>query len=476
MKGVRAGAGALAGPIRPPGGCRWTRTSIETMSHDDAALVSKAQSVFPGVLKDLEMLVGIESVSSLPERSDDVLRSAKAVGQLLAEVGCPDVRIVTEGGQPAVIAHFPAPEGQPTVCLYAHHDVQPTGDVSLWSSDPFTPTQRDGRLYGRGSSDDKAGIAVHLAALRAFDGKPPVGVTLFIEGEEEIGSPSLRTIVERHHDELASDVFVICDSYNWDVDAPAFTSTLRGLADCTVEVRTLDHALHSGAMGGIVPDALTSLCRLVATLHDEKGNVAIEGLKSSEAPDLDYPEDRLRAESGILDGVDWLGEGSAVSRMWNKPAVSVLAIDATSVENASNTLAPVARAKISLRVAPGDDAEVAEDALVRHLESHAPFGAQVTVTRGETGQPGIIGFEGPSCDAAFDAFRTAWGKEPVFIGCGGSIPMVADFQQAFPEATVLVTAVADPDSRPHGIDESQHLGDLEKACLAETLLLARLAR
>lgn len=450
--------------------------SIGAMSIDLDALTAAASSAFPGVVKDLEMLIGIESVSSLPNKADDMTRSAQAVAQLLAEVGCPDVRVVAEGGQPAVIAHFPAPEGQPTVCLYAHHDVQPTGQTSLWSSDPFTPTQRDGRLYGRGSSDDKAGIAVHLAALRAFGGKPPVGVTLFIEGEEEIGSPSLSTIIERHREELDSDIFVICDSYNWDVDAPAFTGTLRGLADCTVEVRTLDHALHSGAMGGIVPDALTSLCRLVATLHDEKGNVAIEGLQSSEAPDLDYPEDRLRAESGLLEGVDWLGEGSAVSRMWTKPAVSVLAIDATPVADASNTLAPSARAKISLRVAPGDDAEAAEDALVRHLESHAPFGAQVTVTRGETGQPGIIPFEGPTCDAAFEAFKQAWGKDPVFIGCGGSIPMVADFQQAFPEATVLVTAVADPDSRPHGIDESQHLGDLEKACLAETLMLAKLAR
>lgn len=450
--------------------------SIGAMSIDLDALTAAASSAFPGVVKDLEMLIGIESVSSLPNKADDMTRSAQAVAQLLAEVGCPDVRVVAEGGQPAVIAHFPAPEGQPTVCLYAHHDVQPTGQTSLWSSDPFTPTQRDGRLYGRGSSDDKAGIAVHLAALRAFGGKPPVGVTLFIEGEEEIGSPSLSTIIELHREELDSDIFVICDSYNWDSDAPAFTGTLRGLADCTVEVRTLDHALHSGAMGGIVPDALTSLCRLVATLHDEKGNVAIEGLQSSEAPDLDYPEDRLRAESGLLEGVDWLGEGSAVSRMWTKPAVSVLAIDATPVADASNTLAPSARAKISLRVAPGDDAEAAEDALVRHLESHAPFGAQVTVTRGETGQPGIIPFEGPTCDAAFEAFKQAWGKDPVFIGCGGSIPMVADFQQAFPEATVLVTAVADPDSRPHGIDESQHLGDLEKACLAETLMLAKLAR
>lgn len=375
-----------------------------------------------------------------------------------------------------MIARFPAPEGQPTICLYAHHDVQPTGELSLWSTPPFEPVERDGRLYARGSADDKAGFAVHLAALRAFDGRPPVGVTLFIEGEEEIGSPSIGTIIERHHDALASDVYVIADSGNWDVDAPAFTTTLRGIADCVVEVRTLDHALHSGMFGGVVPDALTSLCRLLATLHDDAGNVAVEGISSYPAPELEYPEDRLRAETGILDGVEFIGDGSVVDRIWTRPAVTVLAIDATSVANASNTLAPVARAKVSLRVPPGNDAEAAEEALVRHLETHAPWGAQVTVTRGDHGQPGIVAFEGPLADAAAQAWREAWGKDAVTVGVGGSIPMIAEFQEAFPGATVLVTAVSDPDSRPHGIDESLDLGDFEKACLAETLLLQRLAR
>lgn len=434
------------------------------------------ERVLPATLADLDMLVRIPSISSLPDHASEVQRSAETVASLIRDAGCPDVRIVVEGGKPAVIARFPAPEGQPTVCLYAHHDVQPTGDPALWSSEAFTPAVRDGRLFGRGTADDKGGIGVHLAALRAHDGRPPVGVTLFIEGEEEIGSPSLRRIIDTHADLLRADVFVIADSVNWDVDAPAFTTTLRGLADCVVEVRTLDHALHSGQFGGVVPDALTSLCRLLATLHDDAGNVAIEGLFSAPGPDLDYPLDRLTAESGLVDGVSWLGDGSTVTRMWTRPSVSVLAIDATPVASASNTLAPVARAKVSLRVAPGDDAHSAEDALVRHLETHAPWGAKVTVTRGDSGQPGVIPFEGPACDAAFAAFREAWGKDPVTIGCGGSIPMVADFQQAFPEASVLVTAVTDPDSRMHGIDESLHLGDFAKACLAETLLLTALAR
>ena len=447
------------------------------MSIDEATLRPRVEAVLPRAHQDLEDLIRIESVSSLPEKADEVRRSAEKVASLLIELGCPDVKVVAEGGHPAVIAHFPAPEGQPTICLYSHHDVQPTGDVSLWTTPPFESTVRDGRLYARGANDDKAGVAVHLAALRAFDGKPPVGVTLFIEGEEEIGSPSLGRLIEKYHDELVSDVFVICDATNWKAGQPSFTTTLRGICDCVVELRTIDHALHSGGFGGVVPDALTSMCRLLATLHDEKGNVAVEGLKSREPHALTYDEDQLRADTGLLDGVEWIGDGSAVDRLWTKPSVSVLAIDSTSVENASNTLAPSARAKVSLRVAPGDDADNALDALVRHLEANAPWGAQVTVSKGETGNPGIVPFDGPIAELARTAFRAAWnGTEPVTVGCGGSIPMISDFQEAFPAAEVLVTAVADPDGRPHGIDESQDIADFEKACLAEALLLAGLAR
>ncbi|MET1007877.1 MAG: dipeptidase [Propionibacteriaceae bacterium] len=430
---------------------------------------------FPSVLTELERLVAIQSVSSDPERFDQVDRSAQAVVELVAGLGCEDVRIVSAGGKPAVIAHFPAPAGKPTVCLYAHHDVQPEGDPGLWRSEPFAATREGDRLFGRGAADDKGGVAVHLAALRAFGGKPPVGVTLFFEGEEEIGSPSLLALLDAHRDELASDVFVITDSGNWTVGTPAFTTSLRGLADCVVELRTLDHAVHSGAFGGVAPDALTAMCRLLATLHDERGNVAVAGLHSGPAPELEYPAERLRAETGILDGVEYIGDGSVVQRLWHKPAISVIALDTTPVAKASNTLIPVVRAKISMRLAPGDDARSALAKLVAHLEQHAPWGAQVTVTEGETGEGSTIPFEGPYAEAARTAFTQAWGKPPVQVGQGGGIPMVAAFADAFPQATVLVTAVSDPDSRMHGANESVHLGDLKAACLAEALFLQQVA-
>jgi acetylornithine deacetylase/succinyl-diaminopimelate desuccinylase-like protein len=438
-------------------------------------LVERVRDVLPSVRRDLEDLVRIESVWADPHRRDEVHRSAQAVADLLSQAGFGDVRIVSEGGAPAVIAQHPAPPGAPTVLLYAHHDVQPEGDHAQWASPPFEPTERDGRLYGRGSADDKAGIATHLAAFRAHGGQPPVGVTVFVEGEEESGSPSLGRLLAAHRDALAADVIVIADSDNWSSEIPALTVSLRGLVDCVVEVVTLDHGLHSGIWGGVVPDALSVLVRLLASLHDDDGNVAVAGLHESTAAAVDYPAERVRADSGLLDGVSEIGSGSVPQRLWAKPAITVIGIDTTSVAAASNTLIPRARAKISMRVAPGGDAAAHLDALTAHLQQHAPWGAQVSVTRGEKAEPYAIEASGEVYDAARAAFRQAWGADPIDMGMGGSIPFIAEFAEAFPQAKILVTGVEDPATQAHSINESLHLGVLERAAIAEALLLANLA-
>lgn len=439
-------------------------------------LIDRVRALMPDVLERLEEHVRIPSVYAQPEHRGDVDRSAEFTAEQLRLAGFAEVQIVEAGGAPAVIAHHPAPEGAPTILLYAHHDVQPTGDVSLWSSPPFEPTRRGDRLYGRGAADDKAGFAAHLAAFRAHDGRPPVGVTVFVEGEEESGSPSLVPFLEQYRDLLAADAIVIADSANWDVGVPALTVSLRGLVDCFVTVRTLDHAVHSGLWGGVAPDALTTLCRLIATLHHDDGSIAVDGLHRGTAAELEYPEDRLREETSMLPGVEQIGTGTVVERLWAQPAISVIGIDTTSVADASNTLLPSARAKISMRVAPGGDAEQHLQALADHLRTHAPFGAQVEVELGETGQPYAIDASGPAYDAARAAFREAWdGTDPVDMGMGGSIPFIAEFARAFPDAAILVTGVEDPDTRAHGIDESLHLGEFERVCIAEALLLQKLA-
>lgn len=434
-------------------------------------LVARVRDVLPSVRADLENLVRIESVWADPARRPEVHRSADAVSKLLTEAGFGDVRIVAEGGAPAVIARHPAPAGAPTVLLYAHHDVQPEGDRSQWHSPPFQPTERDGRLYGRGTADDKAGIATHLAAFRALGGNPPVGVTVFVEGEEESGSPSLARLLSAHRELLAADVIVIADSDNWSTEVPSLTVSLRGLADCVVEVATLDHGLHSGMWGGVVPDALSVLVRILASLHDDDGNVAVAGLHQASAADVDYTPERVRADTGLLDGVREIGSGSVAQRLWAKPAITVIGIDATPIAQASNTLIPRARAKISMRVAPGGVAAEHLAALTRHLESHTPWGARVTVTAGDLGEPYAIDASGPVYDVAREAFREAWGFDAVDTGVGGSIPFIASFAEAFPDAKVLVTGVEDPDTQAHSINESLHLGVLERAATAEALLL-----
>ena len=305
---------------------------------------------------DLEDLVRIESVWADPDRRDEVHRSAEAVAELLSEAGFDDVQHRQRGRR----ARRHRPSSRPARRADGAA-VRPPRRAARrrrgqWTSPPFEPTERDGRLYGRGSADDKAGIATHLAAFRAHGGRPPVGVTVFVEGEEESGSPSLGALLAAHRDLLAADVIVIADSDNWSTDVPSLTVSLRGLADCVVEVATLDHGLHSGLWGGVVPDALSVLVRLLASLHDDDGNVAVAGLHEGTAADVDYPPERVREESGLLDGVSEIGSGSVPQRLWAKPAITVIGIDTTSIAAASNTLIPRARAKVSMRVAPGGDA------------------------------------------------------------------------------------------------------------------------
>ena len=437
---------------------------------------AKVQSVLPSVRKDLEDLVRIQSVSADPERLSEVEKSAQKTAELFAAEGV-DVEIVRayDGAPPAVIGEKRGPEGAPTVLLYAHHDVQPENDHADWDSAPWEPTERDGRLYGRGAADDKAGIMAHIGALRVYGDDLPVTVRLFIEGEEEVGSDTLVELLGKYQERLKADVIVIADSGNWDIGVPALTTSLRGLVRVDIEVRTLTHAVHSGMWGGLVPDSLMTLSRVIASLHDDAGDVAIAGLHSGPAADVDYPEERLRAESGAAPGIEWIGTGSTVERLWTKPALSITGLDAPKVAGASNTLVPAARARISLRIAPGDTTTNALDCLLRHLEAHVPWGATLTHTVVDTGEATQIDASGPAYDAARAAFSEAWdGTAPVDMGVGGSIPFIAEFLEAFPEASVLVTGVEDPDTRAHGANEGLHLAEFEKVVLAEALLLRNL--
>ena len=444
------------------------------MNHDLRQAVS---DLFPAIRSDLESLVRIPSVSATGFDPTQVRRSAEATADLLRDAGMPHVQFLElDGAHPAVFGAIPAPPGAPTVLLYAHHDVQPPGEDDGWDGEPFEPFERHGRLYGRGSADDKAGIVTHVGVIRAFGGQPPVGVKVFVEGEEEIGSDHLPQLVEQFGDLLAADVIVIADSENWRTGVPAITTSLRGLISVIVEVEVLEAGVHSGQFGGAVPDALTVLARVLAQLHDDRGNVAVPGLVSYESDPLDLGEEELRSDAGVLPGVDLIGEGSLTSRMWSHPALAVLAIDATPLARAINQRVPRARAKVSVRLAPGDDPERAMKALIEFIETRAAWGARVSATPHESAWPFSMAGDGdPRVEAFRGALSDAFGADVVYMGVGGSIPFVAAFAEAYPDAAILLTGSADPMSHSHGPNESVDLADLERSILAEALALQNLA-
>lgn len=441
-------------------------------------LVSRVDAQLPQARARLESLVRIPTVSSLPEHREDLRRSAELIASYCEELGLETrlIELETASGlvsRPAIVARRSAEPGKPTVLLYAHHDVQPV-IYDEWDTQPFKPTEKDERLYGRGTADDKVGVSMHLAVLDALADECGVGITLFIEGEEEVGSPTFKDFLETYRDELSADVIVVADSSNWKRGIPSLTTSLRGVTGVKVRLDVLEHGLHSGEFGGPIIDAATAMCRLIATCHDDKGNVAVTGLSSYDAGEPEYDEEDFRADSSLLDGCELVGEGSLVSRLWTKPALDLIGMDVPSCENASNTLIPSCTARLSLRIAPGQDPVEAGQALKQHLIDHAPFGARISVEVEEAGPSFTGDTSSPVAQIMRTALTEAYGHEVVDIGVGGSIPFIADFQKLFPEAQVLVTGVSDPDARLHSSNESLYLPDWRNGILAEALLIARL--
>lgn len=430
----------------------------------------------PRLTQLLGDLVRLPSVSALGYDKATVHQAAERIVEMLGEYGFESGRLLeADGGNPAVFAEVPAPEGAPTLLLYAHYDVQPPGPASEWETGPFEPVVKDGRLYGRGASDDKAGIVMHLGAVAAHRGRPPVGVKLFLEGEEEAGSESLGAILEENSSLLDPDVIVIGDGANWSVGVPAFLTSLRGIVATSFELRTLEAAVHSGQFGGVYPDALIAMSRLLASLHDDEGNVTIPGLVAGEVDGLDVPEDLARRLAGALDHIGQIGTGSIPSRLWTRPSISVLALDAPPVSEAINQLVPVSRAKVSMRIAPGQDTLAALQALKDHLVANAPWGTTVEFLHEEHGDATILDTDNFAVEAWARAFSEGYGTEPVMMGAGGTIPFISTFAELYPAAPILVIGAADPTSAFHAPNESQHLGDLEKAVLSEAIAFRLLA-
>lgn len=450
-------------------------------------------TVFDTTIEELCELVRIPSVSWPAFDPAHVQASAEKVAELMRSTGAFDFvdirRAPVEGqehevdpelGHPAVIARRAPKNGAPTVLLYAHHDVQPPGKDEEWETPPFEPTQRGDRLFARGAADDKAGVMAHVTAIRALAATQgadfDLGLAVFIEGEEEWASQSFGNFLRENRDELEADAIIVADSGNWDIDTPGLTVALRGAVAFNVRIETMAHATHSGMFGGAIPDAMLAAVKLLGTLWDADGAVAVAGLTSADLETPEYDEARLRSESGLLDGVSPIGRGEILSRIWAQPAITVTGIDAPDIANASNTLIPSVTVRISARVAPGQDPQEYYDALTTHLSDNAPFGAKLTFEDPGLGQSFSVDTTGPAVAHMRAAMEQGFDRAPVDMGAGGSIPFIAELVEEFPGAEILVTGVEDPDGRAHSPNESLHLGSYRKALAAEAIFLARMNR
>lgn len=436
-------------------------------------------------LSTLGKLVAIPSVSWESFDPAEGMRCAHDVAQYARELGFFDsVDVLTAAiagtsrqGRPAVVGRRSAKNGAPTVLLYAHSDVQPPGDRKEWATDPFVATRIGERIFGRGAADDKAGIVSHIESIRTLlklDPDTDLGVVLFVEGEEEAGSPSFDAFLETYKELLSADVIIVADSTNFTAEIPALTVSLRGNVTVNVSVRTLDHALHSGMFGGVVPDAFMAFNKLIAACYAEDGSCSIPGIQGVPVATPDYTEEQAREESGVLRGVQLIGRGHLLNRLWNEPTLTVTGMDIPPVAEASNTLLPSVRARLSLRIPPGIDASDAANTVMTYLSRNVPYGAEILFDDVNVGQ-GYLVTDGEPAQLVRRAMSLAWGTDVVDIGVGGSIPFIASFAKEFPGASVLVTGVEDPDSRAHSPNESLHVGAFEKAIVSQTLFLASIS-
>ena len=432
----------------------------------------------PRTIAELERLVRIPSMGYPGYDPANVRASAEATRDILADTGFGDVRLLElDGGHPAVFGQIDGPEGAPTVLLYAHHDVQPEGPLDRWDSRPFEPEVRDGRLFGRGAADDKSGIVIHAAAIRALAGDIPVTVKVVVEGEEECSTEHLPALVRGHAELLRADVAVVADGGNYRTGVPTITLSTRGVTDCVIRVRVLEQAQHSGSYGGPMPDAISALARIIASLHDERGNVAIPDLRRAPWTGAQWTEEEFRDEVGAVAGVKLTGDGTIADRVWSGPAIAVLGIDAPAIAGSSNQIVAEASARVSLRMAPDEDAEAASRKLQAFLLASAPWGVEATIEGGafEAGNGYVVDTAAPGYEAGRRAMAEAFGDEVVEIGSGGSIPLVPMLAETFPGIAVLMWGAMDERSNIHSVNESVDLGEIERMAVAEARFLQILA-
>jgi len=461
---------------------------------DDSAIakaLAHHQAHAAEYLEELKTLVRIPSVSFEGFDKAQVRKSGEATCALMRKKGLTNVQLLEmPNAHPYAYGEWLQAPGRPTLLLYAHHDVQPAGEAEKWKTpDPFEPVEKDGRLFARGAADDKAGILVHIGAIDSWlqaHGSMPVNVKMIVEGEEEAGSASLPDFLRKHRKLLQADAIVLTDTSNFDTGLPSITVALRGLVTVQVEAKALRQPVHSGMWGGPVPDPTMALAKILARLSNDDGSIAIPGIyervkaltkdEQKSIAALPTNEALFRNQAGMLPGTTLLGGRAPWEMNWRQPSLAINAFQASSRKDARNIICESAWARVGISTVPDMKEDEVGKLLAAALKKDPPFGVTVEVTPETTGGSWYTDGSAPAFAAAKKALRDGYGKEPVSIGCGGSIPFVEPFSRELGGAPALLIGVEDPYSNAHSENESLHLGDFRKATQSAIRFYAELVR
>jgi acetylornithine deacetylase/succinyl-diaminopimelate desuccinylase-like protein len=430
------------------------------------------------LVRQLGDLVAIPSISTDGEHQKEIEQTASLTCEQMRQAGLQNVEVLRTGNaNPYAYGEWLGAPGKPTVFLYAHHDVQPTNFLDQWQSDPWTLTPRAGRLFGRGSADDKGAITAQLGAVAAFlktRGSLPVNIKMLVEGEEEIGSSNLVGFFKQHKKRIQSDVIVVCDSENIETGLPSITYSLRGIVAVLVEVQSAKLPVHSGMAGGMLADAALALNVILSRLYWKNGPLPIPHFYDKVRPlsaaerqtfrSLPGDEVKWRRDMGVLPSVRFATEAKAHphEQTWRRPAVTIIAQEASSIKGASNQVLPKASAIVSCRIVPDQDPDKVFEQLKDFLMADPPWGVKVTVTPEGSVKWWMTDPRGPAFEAALAAMKAGFKKEPVAIGCGGTIGFVGPLADLFGGSPALLFGIEDPKSNAHAPNESLHEGDLRK--------------
>lgn len=433
---------------------------------------------YDAIRKDLADLVAVQSISTDGEHAKEIDQSASLTCEQMRAAGLQNVQLLKcDDSYPYAYGEWLGAPGKPTVFLYAHHDVQPINYAEQWKSPPWTLTQRDGRLFARGAADDKGAISAQLGAVAAFlktRGSLPVNIKMLVEGEEEVGSRNLHKFFEQQKDRIKSDVIVVCDTENIETGLPSITYSLRGIVAAVVEVQSAELPVHSGMAGGLLADSVLALNVILSRLYSPDGKFPISGWYDSVRPMtqkerdvlklLPADESKWRSHLGVLPSVRFAGEKGVhpYEQTWRKPAVTIIAQEASSIKSASNQVLPTAQAFVSCRIVPDQDPAQVFEQLKAFLTKDPPWGVKVTVKPYPSVKWWMTDPNGPSFDAAMKAMEAGYNHKPVAIGCGGTIGFVGPLADLFGGAPALLLGIEDPQSNAHAPNESLHEGDFQK--------------